>query len=504
VKRKLRVLVAEDSEDDYELLLLDLAHEYELVHRRVDTPEAMRSALEESWDLVLCDWSMPRFSALEALGLMRELEIEAPCIIASGTIGEDVAVEALRNGARDFLVKDQLARLRPAVDRELREAAMRSERNKMRQQLVIADHMASVGMLAGGLAHEVNNPLAAVMSNLEVALLELKADDVTKRVVEIREALTDAYTAAQRIRDIIRDVRVFSRGADDRRAPLDVGSVITSVVRMAHNEIRHRATLVLDLAPVPMVVANEPRLCQVILNLIINAAQSIAEGRADKNQITVGTRLDDRGRVTIEVIDTGCGIPAPLIDRVFTPFYTTRDVGSGTGLGLAICHRIVTDLGGEITVDSRVGHGTTFRVFLPPVASVPAAMARPHALTSSRGRILIVDDDAIVARGLARVLREMHEVEVTEHAAEALALIEQGQRFDVILCDLMMPEITGAELHAELTKIAPGQAAAMIFMTGGAFTPAARAFLARVDNPRLDKPFELADLTALIAARLAP
>ncbi len=503
-KRTLRVLVAEDSPDDCELLLLELARDYQLVSLRVDTREAMAIAVaDQEWDLVLSDWSMPGFGALEALRLLREHNIDVPCIVASGTVGEDVAVEALRNGARDFLVKHQLARLLPAIRRELREAELRKERNRMEAQLMVSDRLASVGLLAAGVAHEINNPLAAVMSNVELAMRDLEAPDPLAHLDDVIEGLADAYAGAQRIRDIVRDLRIFSRSADESSVIVDVRHVLDSSLRMAHHEIRRRAELRREFVPVPLVRANESRLGQVFLNLIVNAAQSIPDGHPADHAITVRA-YPGNNEVVVEVSDTGAGMSAAVLKQLFTPFFTTKRLGEGMGLGLSICHRIISDLGGTITVASTVGAGSTFCVRLPALVTVAteAAVAVGPVAPLRRSRILIVDDEPSIGRALARALRDSHEVVVLERAADALAAIVAGTRYDVILCDLMMPEMTGDQLHAALVDAAPEQAAVMIFVSGGAVTNSARSFLDAVPNPRLEKPFELATLHALLAARL--
>ncbi len=475
--KQLRALFVEDSVDDYDLLVVELERGgYQLIHRRVDTAAAMNAALDETpWDIVFSDYSMPSFSALGALGVLRDRNSLLPCIIVSGTIGEETAVEVLRGGARDFLLKDRLARLVPAVERELHEATVLRDRNKMQEQLTISDRMASVGTLAAGVAHEINNPLAAVMSNLDLAMLELtelsqRNEPVNpKALAELVAEISDARDATRRIREIVRDVKLFSRSGDEVRSAVDVRRALESALRMAWNEIRHRAQLTRELGPVPDVEANESRLGQVFLNLIINAAQSIPEGSAHKNEISVTSALGVDGRVVVEIRDTGSGMTADIQKRLFTPFFTTKPIGVGTGLGLSICHRIVSGLGGEITVDSKVGVGTTFRVHLPVAAvgtRIASEIVAPFEM-GRRGRILVVDDEQVLARALGRVLRD-HQLVVLDSADEALRLIEGGERYDVILCDLMMPVMTGMELHDALSRFAPDQANAMVFMTGGA------------------------------------
>jgi len=243
----------------------------------------------------------------------------------------------------------------------------------------------------------------------------------------------------------------------------------------------------------------------VFLNLIVNAAQAIQEGQVERNRIQLSTRLDGR-KVIVEVTDTGSGMPPEVLRKLFTPFFTTKPVGTGTGLGLSICHRIVTGMGGQIAVESQLGQGTTFRVTLPVADLERSAPSRPVAPrlpdATRRGRILIVDDEAFVAKALGRTLSREHDVTLISRAAEALARIGGGERFDIILCDLMMPEMTGMDLYAELAGSTPEQAERMIFMTGGAFTPTARAFLDRVPNQRIEKPFDAQHLAVLIHDRL--
>jgi CheY-like chemotaxis protein/two-component sensor histidine kinase len=314
--------------------------------------------------------------------------------------------------------------------------------------------------------------------------------------------LTDAQDAAQRIRAIVRDLRLFSRADDTASEAVDVHAVLTSSLRMAENEIRHRARLRRELAAVPHVRANESRLGQVFLNLIVNAVQAMPDGRTSQNELRAATWVAADGRVVIEIADTGIGIEPHVKKRLFTPFFTTKS-GEGTGLGLSICHRIVSQLGGEITVDSTPGRGSSFKVHLPAIVESPAATPPPVESRPSgqRSRLLVVDDDHAVAAAIGRMLARDHDVTVVHRAIDALALIQRGERFDVILSDLMMPEMTGADLHAALLALAPEQAAAMVFVTGGAFTPSARSFLASVPNPVLEKPFDLKALRQILDDR---
>jgi len=632
--KRLQTLIVEDSEIDSELLLLELRRGgYDVVYRRVETAAEMREALEEGgWEIVLSDYSLPAFSALAALEVLKGSGIDIPMIIISGTIGEDIAVHALKAGACDFMPKSRLARLAPAIERELREFQVRrrqreaerersasearfraimetategvvsadqdgrveyanpaaekmfgfqdeeligksllelmperfhqartvglseylasgvantvghtvevmgrrkdgsefpidlslgswssdgklhfaaimrdvTERKKVEAQLLVADRMVAVGTLSAGVAHEINNPLAAIIGNLDLGMRDL-ADLIDDQgelagLLRIQEEMVDARDAADRVRKIVRDLRVFSRGEDELPGPVDVEHVMESTLRMAWNEIRHRARLVKNYARVPPVEASEARLGQVFLNLIMNAAQAMTEDRAATNEIRIHTAVQGE-RVLVEVSDTGSGIAPEVMKRLFTPFVTTKPVGVGTGLGLSICHRIVTSFGGEISVESKLGLGTCFRISLPFAREPLSAAARPAPPSSTarrRGRILVVDDEPLVAKVVSRSLAADHEVIGLERSAEALQLVREGARFDVILCDLMMPEMSGIDFYQALCEHAPEQAAVVVFLTGGAFTPRARRFLEEVPNRWLEKPFDPILLSSLV------
>jgi signal transduction histidine kinase len=367
----LRVLIVDDSADDATLVLRVLrAGGFEPSHRRVDTPEAMAEALDlQAWDIVISDWKMPHFSAGAAFAAMSARNLDLPFIIVSGTIEEEAAIEALRAGAHDFMSKDRLARLATAVQRELREASLRRDRRNMQEQLFLADRIASVGLLAAGVAHEISNPLTSLVANLELTLSELETlPESEERRGRAREQVGDAMEAAGRIRQLVQDLKLYARGEENARAPVDVRHALDFALRMAAHEVRRCARVVKEYGQVPLVNANEGRLGQVFLNLIVNAAQAIDRDAARVNEIRVMTSTTSHGDVLVEVRDTGCGMPKELLSRLFTPFLTTKPIGVGTGLGLSICNRIVTELGGTIAVDSNVGQGTTFRITLPRIA----------------------------------------------------------------------------------------------------------------------------------------
>lgn len=498
----LKALIVEDNERDAILLLRELNRGgYELNSERVETAEALNAALDrEDWDIVLSDYSMPRFSAPAALALVRQRGFDLPFIIISGTVGEETAVEAMRAGANDFMPKGAMARLLPAIDRELREAAARAERKKMREQLLISERMASVGMLSASVAHEINNPLAVVLANLEIVLQHLEAPAAAPLDVLIGP-LRDAHEAAERVSHIARDLKIFSRSSnEEQRGPVDIERVLESALRMASNEIRHRASVVRQYDKLPPVHGNEARLGQVFLNLLVNAAQAIPEGRASENRITLSIRGGENNRVVVEISDTGTGMPPEVASRVFDPFFTTKAEGVGTGLGLAICHRIVSSLGGDISVESRPGHGTAFSVSLPYAATPLPKAEAPVAAQSAkrRGRVLVVDDEPMLCATVERILSIEHDVTTFQSAKQALQLLEGGDRFDLILSDVMMPQMTGIEFHEALLRIAPELADKVVFMTGGAFSAEASAFLDRFPHRTIDKPFKSTALRRLV------
>jgi signal transduction histidine kinase/CheY-like chemotaxis protein len=391
-------------------------------------------------------------------------------------------------------IDDEGVRWLTGVDQDI------TESRELAARLAFSDRMISIGTLAGGVAHEINNPLATISANLE--LLGRRIEDAT--IVDSRESV-------ERIRKIVRGLMAFSRADEDRRDVLQVEHVLELAIAMTANELRHKARLVVRYGTTPAIHASESRLGHVFVNLLINAADAIAEGAVDRNSIRVSTRVDDAGCVVVEIRDTGSGIARNIQGRIFDPFFTTKPVGKGTGLGLSICHGIVRSLGGRITFTSEPGAGASFKVSLPPSGHQPlvvppvAAAAAPEvaATTRTRGALLIIDDDTIFAGALRRLFADEHVVTVVGSGRAALDKIGAGEHFDAIVCDLMMPEMTGAELHAELLAIAPDQVRQVIFLTGGAFTAASQRFLDRIDNVCFEKPCDVEALRTAVCDLMA-
>jgi PAS domain S-box-containing protein len=379
-----------------------------------------------------------------------------------------------------------------------------TELRKMEAQLARAERLASVGMLAAGVAHEINNPLSYVVANLDIIARALGIHGGAvpgPDRLRMTELVNDAREGAARIGAIVRDLKMFSRVQDQPLSSVDLQAPIAAAVKLAQNEIRHRAHLLQDLEPVPRVWADEGRLGQLFLNLLVNAAQAIPEGDADRNTVRLATATSPDGWAVVTVADTGAGMTPEVLARIFDPFFTTKPHGVGTGLGLAIGHAIVTDLGGRIEVESDVGRGSTFRVRLPPAPAPPEARPAPPAAPAAslrRGSVLVIDDEPPILRVVEAILEGEHDVTCESRAQAALERVRGGARYDVVLCDLMMPQMTGMDLYEALLAIDPKLARATIFLTGGAFTARARAFLDAIKNPTLEKPFDAATLLARV------
>jgi CheY-like chemotaxis protein len=293
----------------------------------------------------------------------------------------------------------------------------------------------------------------------------------------------------------------------ERLRRVELHAVLELALSFADAEIRHRARLVKDFGEPLTVLGDETRLGQVFLNLLVNAAQAIPEGHADRNEIRVTARRNTQGQIAVEVSDTGTGIPPEVLPRIFEPFFTTKPVGVGTGLGLSICHSYVQNMGGDIHVRSEQGRGTTFEVVLPTAeartSGASSALPPMAGAPTSQARLLVIDDEPLLIAALSRMLVPEHEAEAFTQAHQALERLRAGERYELILCDLMMPEMTGMELYETLVREAPEQAGRMVFLTGGAFTEAARSFLESTQLPWLEKPFEPETLRTRLRALLA-
>ena len=377
-------------------------------------------------------------------------------------------------------------------------------RKDMEAQLVRSDRLAALGTLLAGIAHEMNNPLAYVLLGIDQIGARLdqglaKADDV----VRLGEILEEVRQGANRVAGVVKQLRATSRPEAQERGAVDLGQALQSALRVAGNEIRHCARLTTALQVTPAVDGSAQRLEQVFLNLLVNAAHALPEGRPE-NEISVTLESAPGDMVAVEIADNGMGISPDILPRIFDPFFTTKAVGVGLGLGLSICHGIVTAHGGTIGVQSEPGRGTRFRVLLPVrrnaiPTEIPAELSAPFVVpVGRRGRILVVDDEPALGGMIERMLAEDFDVDVVTDGRQGLTRLCEGRDYQTILCDIMMPEMTGMELYALAAQKRPGLERRFVFMTGGAFTPRATDFLATVRNRRLEKPFDLAALRAIV------
>jgi PAS domain S-box-containing protein len=407
-----------------------------------------------------------------------------------------------------------------------------TEVKQMQGQLAQSDRLASMGMLAAGVAHEINNPLAYILYNLESLSDDLpKISDSLRRCLgqlderlghdewakllgadqeflnpsmldDIQARFKDALQGTHRIKDVARGLGTFSRVEQDRLVPVNLMHVIEVALNMVFNEIKFRARLVKDYGKSSSITANDGKLSQVFLNLLINAAHAIPEGDYEENAIRIRT-WQEGNEVFAEISDTGKGISPEHLPHLFEPFFTTKEIG--TGLGLSISKNIVESYGGRIEVNSKVGEGTSFVVRLPVRTAEDHEIAPRSEETvgqsGAHGRILVVDDEPGIRSAMVRMLKG-NEVVAAGSGEEAQKILETDQAFDLILCDMMMPTMSGVDLHEWLVSTYPALARQVVFITGGAFTPKAQEYLKKVDNIRLEKPFDVANFKKIVSELL--
>ena len=418
--------------------------------------------------------------------------------IANTTVRlDDVRMRTRRDGELRYCDMHGVAILHDGAPALVTYLHDHTERRAAAEQMRLGDRMSALGTLAAGVAHEINNPLTYVIANVELVAMEIARLGI--ELPTTTSALDDVRTGLDRIRRIVRALRTFSRGDDETVAPAELATVLESSIEMAQSHLRHRGRLVKHFASVPPVRGNEARLVQVFLNLLINAAQALDETKHETNEVTV-TLERSENRAIVSVRDNGCGIPASALGRVFDAFYTTKPIGMGTGLGLFVCHSIVTALGGTITVESEEQRGTRVRVAIPLATrrSEPA-MTAPSPVAGRRGRVLVVDDEPLVLIAVERLLSDEHDVTALSSGQQALDRLVAGERFDLVLCDLMMPGMSGGELFERISDL-PDLVGRFVFMTGGAVTDAAATLAAA--HVTIEKPFVPGELLALVRARI--
>ena len=421
---------------------------------------------------------------------------------------------------------------RPASWIELSTVHTDNDEATRRARRLHVDRLAAVGQMAAGVAHEVNNPVAYISANtnsisehvdkLETVFRKLRtvvADDpevaqsfdavmdrlrVQESLQDLREITRENLAGAGRISAIVRDLKNFSRIEPDQVEVVSVNQIVNESCMLVAHQIRYKAELVKKLGEVPRLPLARQKLCQVITNLLMNAAQAIPEGDRKVNRIQVQTWAET-DRVVVSVTDTGCGIADHLKKRIFEPFVTTKEKEGGTGLGLSLCADIVRQHGGDIRLYSALGQGSQFDVILPLKTGLKPrrTKAEPGRVVKSSGnaraRILLVDDELMLLRAFSRLLAPHHDVVTASGGAEALKLLSDDQAFDVVICDLMMPDVDGPMLHAEVQQRWPEVETRMIFCSGGAFSQRVRSFAEQVRDRCIEKPISLPQLNQAIA-----
>ena len=510
----LRVLIVEDSQEDAELIVLELKRGgYEPKYVRVDEPEAMRAALDQQeWDLVLSDFSMPRFSVTEALNVMDQKGADIPFVIVSATIGEEAAVEAMKAGAHDYVLKHRLSRLVPAVQRELRESAVRRERQHLEEQLRHAQKLESLGLLAGGVAHDFNNLLTGILGNASLAMDSVAPDS------DVRAMLHGVVKAAERAADLTRQLLAYAGKGKFVVQKVDVSALVRDISELIRSSVPRTVALDLSLASdLPPVEGDPTQIQQLVMNLILNAVEATGERYG---AVRIGTRchevtsrdLASRFRpdapapgvyVEIEVSDRGCGMSQEVEAQIFDPFFTTKF--TGRGLGLAAALGIVRGHKGAIRVDSREGVGSTFTVLLPGVGGVPAQSGieehcRPAKV--NEGVVLIIDDEEMVRRAARAALEHYGYMvfEATDGRDGTDLFSRLHDRISAVLLDLTMPRMDGHEVWRHIRRIRPDMK--IVISSGYDEVEAMRQFAEEPALHFLKKPYTASSLVRKLRAAI--
>jgi len=495
VATPLRVLFIEDSEDDARLQVRLLRQAgYDVFHERVDSVESLTQALEKAWDIVISDYSMPHFRGTDALKLVRDRGLDVPFIFVSGTIGEDSAVAALKVGAHDYLMKSNLGRLIPAVQRELRESEERRQRRRLEAQVHQLQRFEAIGRLAGGVAHDFNNVIGAIMGWADIGAQSAEhGSDLQDKFIKIR-------SQADRASALTRQLLAFARRQMLEPCNTNLNELAKEEISLLRNVIGERIEIQMNLAEdVSIIWADPGQIEQVLMNLCLNARDAMPDGGQlliETQDVTVGEGQDHSyaapGRyVLLKVTDSGSGMNAETLAHIFEPFFTTKEVGRGTGLGLATVYGIVKQHKGFIDVDSLVGKGTAFRVYLP-LGNGPAVQPEKPAVGSMRGGtecILIAEDNDDLREAAHEILVSLgYRVIVVGDGEEAVRAFEtQAKEIDLVFMDVVLPKLNGPEAYLKMAALNPG--ISVIFTTGYATETSLIPIRTREKATILQKPY---------------
>jgi signal transduction histidine kinase len=503
----LRVLLVEDSQNDAELLVRELRRGgYDALFERVDSSEAMSAALDrKSWDLVIGDYSMPHFSGTNALKLLRSKGSEVPFIFLSGTIGEDTAVAALKEGAQDYIMKDNLKRLLPAIRRELHEVEERKERKRLEHQLQQLQRFEAIGRLAGGIAHDFNNGLGVILGWAQLGYEELPEGSPTRKKLEM------ICQQAQNTAGLSRQLLAFARRQVLQPSNLSLSDLVIETKTLLQSLIGEEIDVTVALSPhLNTVRADRSQIEQVLMNLCLNARDAMPNGgrlaiKGENVEISEDFcwihSYGTPGRyVLLEVSDTGTGMDSETVEHIFEPFFTTKEMGRGTGLGLATVYGVVKQHGGFVNVYSEPGRGTTFRVYLPAVFDAPDSRPATLAEKACRGTeaVLIADDNEAL-RALAReaLTSQGYRVIVARNGQEAVDILKANpKQIALALLDVAMPILNGREAYSQMRTVVPDLP--VIFTSGHSAETASLESNILEGVTFLQKPYDLAFLYRIV------
>jgi signal transduction histidine kinase len=576
------VLVVDDDPVWLEAIRESLEQAGHAVRTALSATQALEQAAAFEAEVLICDLHMPDIHGFDLATRLSALRSDVPVIYASADDSLESVLSAVdlqafgyvlkRGGAVEMLsscvwralvhlrairknheLAAQLRHANQELEARVRERTAQLEQamnqsNEQAGQLRIAlktleesrecallnERLAALGMLAAGVAHDINNPASFVLSNLRAALIDLEElrvrahlppppdlvsisrppqidtaempepDRVSYLLARAETLVGESLGGVERVVSIVGDITQFARPQQAVRELVDLNEVVASSVKFLRNQVRHRARLETRFATGPLVMGSQVRLVQMLVSLLSNAVHAVSEGDSDQNCISVVTETTPTQAV-VSVTDTGCGIPASQLSRVRDPFFTTKPVTQGTGLGLTLCTWIVSDHDGRLDIASEVGRGTSVTVSFPRAPAMDCRVSPPDPPRSAKLqglRILVIDDEKQLLRAYRRDLQADNEVKTACGGAEAIALLAQDAAFDLVLCDLMMPAMDGPAVHALISQRWPELARRMIFVTGGAFTDRCRAFVTRVSCPVVNKPVRSDELaTAYRAVR---
>jgi signal transduction histidine kinase len=507
----LRVLLVEDSDDDASLLLRELRRGgYEVSHERVDTAPAMISALErQEWDLVISDHSMPHFSGDSALHLLKEKNTDLPFIFVSGTLGEETAVAALKEGAQDYLMKGNLKRLVPAIQRVIRESEERRERRRLEQHVQQLQKFEAIGRLAGGIAHDFNNALGAIMGWTELALAE--AGEGSK----VGERLQKILNQTQRAAGLTSQLLSFARRQVLQPKKIDLNALVLEGTSLLRRVIGEHIRVQIAAAPdLRVALADPTQVEQVIMNLCLNARDAMPKG----GDLTIETRNvvvdEEAGRqahvrpgsyVLLSVTDTGTGMDAATVEHIFEPFFTTKEMGKGTGLGLATVYGVVKQHGGYIDVRSQRGRGTSFHIYLPSDSGTPDQRGGKTYTQPRRGNetVLLAEDHDGLRQSAQEMLEALgYSVILASTGIEAVQMFSaNAERVDIAVLDVVMPGLTGLDAYMQMLAVRADLG--VIFTTGYASEAALLNSIVDKGASILQKPYDGTSLSQAIGVTLS-